>query len=131
MEVLELYYNPGVSSEDGDENSTRLPRGHPTKKKEEKININETNKLWIKKGKYEAYEPHQESAEKYSRDNKVNNLKIGMEKEENFNTNDAPESDSSILNLIKTSPEVILVKVVLGKDRNLAPDPKQKSADMD
>ncbi|KAF0525120.1 hypothetical protein F8M41_014755 [Gigaspora margarita] len=67
----------------------------------------------------------------YARDDKVNDLEIETEKEENFNTNDAPESEGPTLNLIKNLPEMTLANVVLGKDRNLAPDTNQKFADMD
>ncbi|KAF0556227.1 hypothetical protein F8M41_015988 [Gigaspora margarita] len=67
----------------------------------------------------------------YPRDDKVNDLEIGTEKEETFDTNNAPEFDGSILNLVKNSPKVTLAEIVLEKNRNLAPDPKQKSVDMD
>ncbi|CAG8760464.1 2556_t:CDS:2 [Gigaspora margarita] len=46
----------------------------------------------------------------YAKDDKVNNLKIETEKEENFNTNDVSESEDSTLNLIKNSSKVTLAE---------------------
>ncbi|CAG8813398.1 3206_t:CDS:2, partial [Gigaspora margarita] len=126
--LLKLYYDPEVLSEDGDKNSTKEKEAQKQekeigvkpklesenkientlqRKKEEKINMNETNKPQIKKASHEVYKPHKESVKRNPEDNKMKNLGIGTEREETFNM------------------------IVLEKNRNLAPNPNQNSANMD
>ncbi|CAG8803734.1 21482_t:CDS:2, partial [Gigaspora margarita] len=89
MEVLELYYDPKIALVnllnsyievlDTWVSELRRPERPKSEKKtldtlkikneEEMYFINETNIPEIREAKHEAYEPHQESAEMYTRDN--------------------------------------------------------------
>ncbi|CAG8685697.1 25453_t:CDS:2, partial [Gigaspora margarita] len=144
-EVLELYYDSRVPNKDGVKDTTREKRELKEKKpvklgpnialhksrsenktigtltnknEEEKMDhIDATNKPVIKKAKHEAYEPYQDFAE-INLDDKVNDLKIGTEREETFDTSNIPESEGLILNLIKNSPEVTLAEALIYYQRS-------------